>query len=75
MNSTPRRVENVVTDKGKVPMYATGMVEQPWDDYSEADHDVWRQLYDRQRQLLIGRASDETLLAATRALAVFLGIA
>ena len=63
MNSTPRRVENVVTDKGKVPMYATGMVEQPWDDYSEADHDVWRQLYDRQRQLLIGRASDEFLAA------------
>ncbi|AXA84981.1 phenylalanine 4-monooxygenase [Lysobacter oculi] len=63
MNSTPRRVENVVTDKGKVPMYATGIVEQPWDDYSEADHDVWRQLYDRQRQLLIGRASDEFLAA------------
>ena len=63
MNSTPRRVENIVTDKGKVPMYATGIVEQPWDDYSEADHDVWRQLYDRQRQLLVGRASDEFLAA------------
>ena len=63
MNSTPRRVENVVTDKGKVPMYATGIVEQPWDDYSEADHDVWRQLYERQRQLLVGRASDEFLAA------------
>lgn len=63
MNSTPRRVENVVTDKGKVPMYATGIVEQPWDDYSEADHDVWRQLYDRQRQLLVDRASDEFLAA------------
>ena len=63
MNSTPRRVENVVTDKGKVPMYATGIVEQAWDDYSEADHDVWRQLYERQRQLLVGRASDEFLAA------------
>ncbi len=63
MNSTPRRVENIVTDKGKVPMYATGIVEQPWDDYSEADHDVWRQLYERQRQLLVGRASDEFLAA------------
>ena len=63
MNSTPRRVENIVTDKGKVPMYATGIVEQPWDDYSEADHAVWRQLYDRQRQLLVGRASDEFLAA------------
>ena len=63
MNSTPRRVENIVTDKGQVPMYATGIVEQPWDDYSEADHDVWRQLYERQRQLLVGRASDEFLAA------------
>jgi phenylalanine-4-hydroxylase len=63
MNSTPRRVENIVTDKGKVPMYATGIVEQPWDDYSEADHEVWRQLYERQRQLLVGRASDEFLAA------------
>ena len=36
----PRRVENLQTDKGKVPVYATGIVEQPWDDYSAADHDV-----------------------------------
>ena len=63
MNSTPRRVENIVTDKGKVPVYATGVVEQPWDGYSDIDHDVWRQLYERQRDLLIGRASDEFLAA------------
>ena len=63
MNSTPRRVENIVTDKGKVPVYATGIVEQPWDDYSEADHEVWHTLYRRQRELLVGRASDEFLAA------------
>ena len=63
MNSTPRRVENVVTDKGKVPMYATGMVEQPWDDYIDVDHGVWKALYQRQRELLVGRASDEFLQA------------
>lgn len=59
----PRRVENLHTDKGKVPVYATGIVAQPWDDYSATDHDVWRRLYQRQRELLIGRACDEFLAA------------
>ena len=63
MNSTPRRVENVVTDKGKVPMYATGIVEQPWDDYSADDHATWAALYARQREVLAGRASDEFIQA------------
>ena len=63
MNSTPRRVENLHTDKGKVPVYATGIVEQPWDSYSANDHAVWRQLYERQRQILVGRACDEFLQA------------
>lgn len=61
MDNTPRRVENLHTDKGKVPVYATGIVEQPWDDYSATDHDVWRQLYERQRAILQGRACDEFL--------------
>ena len=61
--SAPRRVENLHTDKGKVPVYATGIVEQPWDTYSAADHDVWRQLYERQREILVGRACDEFLQA------------
>lgn len=59
----PRRVENLHTDKGKVPVYATGVVPQPWDDYTPTDHDVWRQLYERQRALLVGRACDEFLAA------------
>jgi phenylalanine-4-hydroxylase len=63
MDTTPRRVENLHTDKGKVPVYATGVVEQPWDDYSATDHDVWRRLYERQREILVGRACDEFLSA------------
>ena len=63
MNAKPARLENVVTDKGKMPVYATGIVDQPWDDYRDTDHDVWRQLYERQRELLVGRASDEFLQA------------
>ncbi|MCL1635972.1 phenylalanine 4-monooxygenase [Luteimonas sp. SX5] len=59
----PRRVENLQTDKGKVPVYATGVVAQPWADYTAEDHDVWRRLYERQRQILVGRASDEFLVA------------
>ena len=63
MDNKPARIENLVTDKGKVPVYATGIVEQPWDSYSASDHDVWRQLYQRQREILIGRACDEFLQA------------
>lgn len=58
MSASPKRIENLHTDKGKVPVYATGIVEQPWDSYSDADHDTWRQLYERQREVLSGRASD-----------------
>ena len=63
MNAKPARLENIVTDKGKVPVYATGVVDQPWDDYSDVDHGVWKALYQRQRELLVGRASDEFLQA------------
>lgn len=59
----PRRVENLHTDKGKVPVYATGIVDQPWHSYTDSDHQVWQQLYQRQRELLVGRAADEFLQA------------
>ena len=59
----PRRLENLQTDRGKIPVYATGVVQQPWDDYTATDHDVWRRLYARQRELLVGRASDAFLKA------------
>ncbi|KAF1719914.1 phenylalanine 4-monooxygenase [Pseudoxanthomonas wuyuanensis] len=59
----PRRVEHQHTDKGYVPVYTTAVVEQPWDDYSAADHQTWGRLYQRQRELLVGRACDEFLQA------------
>jgi len=62
-SSGPRRVENLHTDKGKVPVYATGVVEQPWDSYSEDDHATWTTLYARQRELLAGRVCDEFVRA------------
>ena len=62
-NQQPRRVEHQQTDKGYVPVYTTAVIAQPWADYSATDHDVWRQLYERQRALLVGRASDEFLVA------------
>jgi phenylalanine-4-hydroxylase len=49
---TPRRVEHQQTDRGYVPVYATGTVEQPWENYSKTDHEVWDTLYKRQRELL-----------------------
>ena len=57
----PQRVEHLSTDKGSVPVYTTAVVEQPWDSYSETDHEVWRTLFLRQRDLLQGRACREFL--------------
>jgi phenylalanine-4-hydroxylase len=42
-------------------VYATGVVEQPWASYSADDHGVWETLFERQRGILVGRASDEFL--------------
>ena len=61
MNATPARVEHQLTDKGYVPVYTTAVIEQPWSSYSATDHEVWATLFARQRQLLVGRASDEFL--------------
>jgi phenylalanine-4-hydroxylase len=63
MNSQQPRREHQQTDKGYVPVYTTAVIAQPWAEYSATDHDVWRQLYERQRALLVGRASDEFLVA------------
>ncbi len=57
--NTPRRVENIITDKGNVPIYATGIVEQPWANYSVEDHQTWSILFKRQREILLNRACDE----------------
>ena len=58
---TPRKVEHEQTDVGYVPVYATGVVEQPWAKYSRAEHDVWDTLFKRQRDMLPGRACKEFL--------------
>ena len=59
----PNRVEHQMTDKGYVPVYTTAVVEQPWASYSQDDHQVWAQLFERQKAVLPGRASDEFLAA------------
>ena len=61
MNAVPQRVEHQMTDKGYVPVYTTAVVEQPWDQYTATDHQVWATLFERQQKLLVGRASDEFL--------------
>ncbi len=60
---TPQRVEHQQTDRGSIPVYATGVVDQPWDTYSETDHRVWGELFQRQRDILPGRACQEFLEA------------
>lgn len=57
----PQRVEHQMTDKGYVPVYTTAVIEQPWSQYSRTDHEVWATLFERQQQLLVGRASGEFL--------------
>ena len=61
MNVVPQRVEHQMTDKGYVPVYTTSVIEQPWDQYSTTDHQVWATLFERQQKILVGRASDEFL--------------
>ncbi len=63
MNTQPRRVEHQQTDRGTIPVYTTAVVEQPWDSYTDTDHQVWKQLFARQREVLPGRACDEFLAA------------
>ena len=62
MNS-PQRVEASMTEKGYVPVYTTAVIEQPWNAYTLVEHATWATLFARQRDLLVGRASDAFLLA------------
>jgi phenylalanine-4-hydroxylase len=61
MGSTAKRVEHQQTDRGNIPVYASGVVEQPWADYTPTDHKVWASLFGRQREILNGRACNEFL--------------
>ena len=58
---TPRKIEHQQTDRGYIPVYATGVVEQPWASYTRTDHAVWDSLFKRQRELLPERACAEFL--------------
>ena len=64
--NTPRRVEHQQTDKGYVPVYTTDVVDQPWDTYTRADHETWATLFERQREILVGRACREFLVNQQR---------
>ena len=57
--NTPRKIEHQQTDRGYVPVYATGVVEQPWASYSRSEHAVWDTLF--QRQLFIKFKDEEGL--------------
>ncbi len=61
MNAPPKRVEHQLTDKGYVPVYTTAVVDQPWGSYTADEHRVWATLFERQRELLVGRACREFL--------------
>ena len=61
--SQPQRLEHQLTDKGYVPVYTTAVVDQPWDSYTDVDHGVWTTLFQRQREVLAGRACREFLEA------------
>lgn len=63
MASEPQRVQHQETDRGVIPVYTTSVVDQPWDSYTDTDHRVWSQLFERQRNVLPGRACDEFLEA------------
>ncbi len=63
MLNPPQRVERLATDRGYVPIYTTAVVEQPWAQYSDSDHAVWSQLFERQHVVLQGRACDEFVAA------------
>ena len=66
MNAQPRRVEHQQTDKGSVPVYTTAVVEQPWASYAHEDHATWAALFERQQNVLVGRACDEFLVNQRR---------
>ena len=64
--ATPRKIEHQQTDRGYVPVYATGVVEQPWSSYSRTDHTVWDTLFARQCDMLPGRACQAFLDGVAR---------
>lgn len=41
-------------------------IPQAWDEYTPAEHDMWRRLYERQQKLLPGKACDEFMAGLTK---------
>jgi phenylalanine-4-hydroxylase len=55
------RTEYQRTDRGEIPVYASGIVTQDMSAYSDTDHAVWQSLFQRQSAVLPNRACDEFL--------------
>lgn len=55
--STPRRLSYDYSEGFAKPVYATEVVEQPWESYTEEDHQTWRTLFERQEKVLLARAA------------------
>ena len=59
----PARLENIVTDKGKVPVYATGVVDQPGRLQRRRPRRMWKALVPAQREIWSAAPQDEFLQA------------
>ena len=59
--SKPERVTGNPTGFGNPDNFMTYIVNQGWDNYTTAEHDVWRSLFNRQREIIKGRACREFL--------------
>ena len=53
--TAPEKVTYKQTDRGIVPVYAEGLVDQP-ETYSEEDHKTWKLLLLRQNEAIVNRA-------------------
>lgn len=53
----PRRLNYDYSEGYAKPIYATGLVEQPWENYTPSEHQIWQTLFERQEKVLQKRAS------------------
>lgn len=51
MFSAPKRLDSS-KDAAGAPVYATGVVEQPWESYTPEEHGRWNRLFLRQQKLI-----------------------
>lgn len=62
-------VKHGAADASAQPERADWTIDQGWENYTPAEHAVWKTLFERQRALLPGRACDE-FIAGMRALPI-----